>query len=139
MFKLQTPKNTRRAEKALKAAALVTTTGAIYFNSITTGLLQIAGVATTSNQQIFRANETIAVGDARTDVHSLIVDVGDRYLVDTVNNTNVAHNGQRMIIDATGLLLTNTGTDVPGTTGVFVQVGVVGAAAAKQIIAERVN
>lgn len=139
MFKLQTPKNTRRAEKPIKATSLVTTTGALYFNSLTTGALQLAGVATTSNQQLYRANETIAVADARADVHCLIVEVGDRYLVDTVNNSNVAHNGQRMILDATGLLLTNTGTDVSGTTGVFVQVGVVGAAADKKIIAERVN
>lgn len=139
MFKLQTPKNTRRAEKPIKATSLVTTTGALYFYSITTGALQLAGVATTSNQLLYRANETIAAADLRTDVHALIVEVGDRYLVDTVNNTNAAHNGQRMILDATGLLLTNTGTDVPGTTGVFVQVSPVGAAAAKQIIAERVK
>ena len=139
MFKLQTPKNTRRAEKPIKATSLVTTTGALYFNSLTTGALQLAGVATTSNQQLYRANETIAAADVRADVHCLIVEVGDRYLVDTVNNSNVAHNGQRMILDATGLLLTNTGTDVPGTTGVFVQVGVVGAAADKKIIAERVS
>lgn len=139
MFKLQTPRNTRRAEKPTKATGLVTTTGALYFNSITTGALQLAGVATTTNQQLYRANETIAAADLRTDVHCTLVDIGDRYLVDVDNNSNAAHNGQRMILNASGLTLTNTGTDVPGTTGVFVQVSPVGAAAAKQIIAERVS
>lgn len=136
MFKLQTPKNTRRAEKPIKATGLVTTTGALYFNSLTTGALQLAGAATTATQLLYRANETIAAADLRADVHCLIVDQGDRFLVDTVNNSNAAHNGQRMVLDATGLLLNNTGTDAPA--GVFTQVGVVGAAAAKQIIAERV-
>lgn len=136
MFKPQTPKNTRRAEKPIKATGLVTTVGALYFNSLTTGALQLAGAATTATQLLYRANETIAAADNRADVHCLIVDQGDRFLVDTVNNSSTAHNGQRMVLDATGLLLNNTGTDAPA--GVFAQVGVVGAAAAKQIIAERV-
>lgn len=139
MFNLQTPRNTRVAERVPKASALVTTKGALYFYSITTGALQLAGVATTSNQSLYRANETIAAADARVDVHALQVNVGDRFLVDTVNNSNVAHNGQRMILDATGLLLTNTGTDVPGTTGVFQQIAPYGVAADKKILAERVN
>lgn len=137
-FNLTTPKNTRSFEKILKASSLVTTKGALYFYSLTTGLLQLAGAATTANQSLWRASETLAAADARTDVHALEVFQGDRFIVDTVNNSNVAHNGQRMILDATGLLLNNTGTDVSGTTGVFTQVGVVGAAADKKILAERV-
>jgi hypothetical protein len=139
MFNLQTPKNTRVAEKVPKASSLVTTKGALYFYSLTTGLLQLAGVATTSNQSLYRANETIAAADARVDVHCLQVNLGDRFLVDTVNNTNVNMNGQRMILDATGLLLTNTGTDVSGVTGVFQQIAPCGVAADKKILAERVS
>lgn len=138
-FNLQTPKNTRIAESLPKASSLVTTKGALYFFSLTTGLLQLAGAATTSNQLLWRANETIAAADARVDVHCLQVNVGDRFLVDTVNNSDAAHNGQRMILDATGLLLNNTGTDVTGTTGVFEQVRPYGAAADKKILAQRVN
>lgn len=137
-FNLTTPKNTRSYSKVAKASALVTTKGALYFYSLTTVLLQLAGVATTSNQSLFRASETLAAADARTDVHALEVYPGDIFIADTTANTNVNMNGQRMILDATGLLLTNTGTDVAGTTGVFTQIGVVGAAADRKILAERV-
>lgn len=137
-FNLATPKNTRSYLKVPKASGLATTKAALYFFSITTGALQVAGAATTANQILYRASETLVSGDNRTDVHVLEVAQGDTFIVDTVNNSNSAHNGQRMILDATGLLLNNTGTDVPGTTGVFQQIQPVGAAADKKILAQRV-
>lgn len=135
-FKLITPKNTRDVRSVKRAGALATTVDALYFNSITTGSLQLAVAATTANQVLYKANETTASGT--TPFSATIVSKDDEFLVDTENNSNAAHNGQRMILGATGLTLNNTGTDVSGTTGVFVQLDVVGAAADKKIIARRV-
>lgn len=135
-FKLITPKNTRDIRVVKRAGALATTVDALYFNSITTGSIQLAVAATTANQVLYKANETTASGT--TPFSATIVSKDDEFLVDTDNNSNAAHNGQRMILGTTGLTLNNTGTDVAGVTGVFVQLDVVGAAADKKIIARRV-
>ena len=135
-FKLISPKNTRDLRAVKRAGALATTVDALYFNSITTGSIQLAVAATTANQVLYKANETTASGT--TPFSATIVSKDDEFIVDTENNSNAAHNGQRMILGTTGLTLNNTGTDVPGVTGVFVQLDVVGAAADKKIIARRV-
>lgn len=135
-FKLITPKNTRDIRSVKRASSIATTADALYFNSITTGAIQLAVAATTANQVLYKANETTAAGT--TPFSATIVSREDEFIVDTENNSNAAHNGQRMILGTTGLTLNNTGTDVPGTTGVFVQLDVVGAAADKKIIARRV-
>lgn len=134
-FKLITPKNTRDV-RSVGRSSLATTAGVLYFNSITTGALQVAGVATTANQTLYLANETLASGS--TPFSATVCSKEDEYLVDVDNNSNAAHNGQRMILNASGASLTNTGTDVPGTTGVFVQLAVVGATTDKKILARRV-
>jgi hypothetical protein len=135
-FKLITPKNTRDIRAVKRAGALATTVDALYFNSVTTGSIQLAVAATTANQVLYKANETTASGT--TPFSATIVSKDDELLVDTDNNSNAAHNGQRMILGTTGLTLNNTGTDVSGVTGVFVQLDVVGAASDKKIIARRV-
>lgn len=135
-FKLITPKNTRDVRDVKRASAIATTVDALYFNSLTTGAIQLAVAATTANQVLYKANETTASGT--TPFSATIVSKDDEFIVDTENNSNAAHNGQRMILGTTGLTLNNTGTDVAGTTGVFVQLDVVGAAADKKIIARRV-
>lgn len=135
-FKLTTIKNTRDLKATKRASALATTQNFLYTFSLTTGALEVAGAATTNTQLLFLANETLASGT--TPVSTTIVASGDEFLVDTVNNSNAAHNGQRMILNATGDKLNNTGTDVTGTTGVFVQVDVVGAAADRKILARHV-
>lgn len=135
-FKLTTPKTTRDIRAVKRASSIATTAGALYFNSITTGAIQVAGAATTANQVLYLANETTTA--STSPFSAVILSKEDEVLVDTVNNSNAAHNGQRMILDATGLLLNNTGTDVSGTTGVFVQLDVVGAASDKKVLARRV-
>jgi hypothetical protein len=135
-FKLITPKNTRDIRSVKRAGSLATTVDALYFNSITTGSIQLAVAATTANQVLYKANETTTA--STSPFSATIVSKDDEFLVDTENNSNAAHNGQRMILGTTGLTLNNTGTDVAGTTGVFVQLDVVGAAADKKIIARRV-
>ena len=135
-FKLITPKNTRDVRSVKRAGSLATTVDALYFNSITTGSIQLAVAATTANQVLYKANETTTA--STNPFSATIVSKDDEFIVDTENNSNAAHNGQRMILGTTGLTLNNTGTDVAGVTGVFVQLDVVGAAADKKIIARRV-
>lgn len=135
-FKLITPKNTRDIRSVKRASSIATTAGALYFNSITTGAIQVAGAATTANQVLFLANETTTA--STSPFSAVIASKEDEFLVDVDNNSNAAHNGQRMILNATGASLTNTGTDVAGVTGVFVQLDVVGVNTDKKIIARRV-
>jgi hypothetical protein len=135
-FKLITPKNTRDIRAVKRAGSLATTVDALYFNSITTGSIQLAVAATTANQVLYKANETTTA--STNPFSATIVSKDDEFLVDTVNNSNAAHNGQRMILGTDGLTLNNTGTDVSGVTGVFVQLDVVGVNTDKKIIARRV-
>lgn len=135
-FKLTTVKNTRDMRAVKRAGSLATTKDALYFNSVTTGSIQLAVAATTANTVIYLANETTAA--STSPFSGTVTAVGDEFIVDTDNNSNASHNGQRMIVGTTGLTLNNTGTDVAGVTGVFAQVDVVGAAADKKIIAQRV-
>lgn len=135
-FILETPKNTRYAEDRAKATSLATTQGTLYVNNVTTGALEAAGASTGQAQVIWLANETITAGEARPTVHCVRVDLGDVFLVDTANNSNAAHNGQRMVLSAGGATINNTGTDAPA--GVFQQIAVVGAAADRKILAVRV-
>jgi len=134
-FKLTTIKNTRDV-RSVGRSSLATTTGSLYFNALSGGALQLAVAATTANQVLYVSNETLASGS--TPVSMTVCSKEDEYLVDTDNNSNASHNGQRMVIGAGGATLTNTGTDVTGTTGVFVQLAVVGAASDKKILARRV-
>ena len=60
---------------------------------------------------------------------------GDQYEVGTLNNSDATHNYQRMIW-GTGHTANNTGTDVAGDTGLFMQVSTLGATTDKKIIGE---
>ena len=100
--------------------------------SVTTGLLEVSGAATTQVQNLYMCLETIAAG-ARTDVNATYISNDDIFTFDLVNAGNIAHNGQRMLIAAGGLTLNNTGTD--NTAGVFQQIGLSGT---QQAIVRRV-
>lgn len=133
-FKLTTIKNTRDMRATKRSSSVATTVDYLYTFNLSTGALEAASASTDRTQILFKANESATAGT--TPVSTTIVAPGDEFLVDSVNNSNSAHNGQRMLINATGDKLTNSGTDV--TTGVFVQVDVVGAAADKKILARHV-
>ena len=133
---IQEPKNTRYAEDRPKATSLATTLGTLYVNNVTTGALEAAGASTGQAQVIWVANESITAGEARPIVHATRVDQGDIFIADTANNSNAAHNGQRMVLSAGGATVNNTGTDAPA--GVFQQIAVVGAAADRKILVVRV-
>jgi hypothetical protein len=60
---------------------------------------------------------------------------GDVYEVGTINNSSAAHNYQRMIWGA-AQTVNNTGTDVVGDTGIFMQTGTVGVTGDKKIVGE---
>ena len=101
------------------------------------GLLVPADNTTTFAQAEYVSTEAVTAGQALAKVHSLTISENDQFIADTVNNSNVAHNGQRMILDATGALANNTGTD--SAVGVVRQVGVYGAAADRKIVCEFVT
>ena len=129
-FKLVTPKNTRSFEMMNKnGGSFTSVSGALYQQSLTTGQGELAGVATTATQQLWKADEAQAT---TSNFHALKVYPGDVFLVDTTANTAAGQVGQRGIIDATGLLYTNSGTDV--ATGPFQMVAVVGAAADRKAL-----
>lgn len=58
---------------------------------------------------------------------------GDKYIVNTTNNSNANHNYQRMVLTDENEV-NNTGTDSTSDAAVFTQEGTVGAAADKLII-----
>lgn len=133
-FKLTTVKNTRDIKAVKRLTSLATTVDALYASPITGGNLAIAGASAVAGMVIYKANETTSA--STSPFSGTIVATGDEFIVDTVNNSSTAHTGQRMAIDATGLLLTNSGTDAP--TAAFVQVDVIGVATDKKIIARKV-
>lgn len=133
-FSLKTPKNTRNFKDVVRGGSLATTKGALYTISLTTGNLQVAGASTAATQEIYCANQTLSAGTGA--VNCLIVERGDEFLADTVNNTAATHKGQRCVLDATGLLINNTGTDAPA--GPFEIVDIVGVAADKKVLVKRV-
>ena len=126
----------RYGKERPKATSLATTLGTLYVNNVTTGALEAAGASTGQAQVIWVATESITAGEARPTVHALRVDQGDIFIADAANNSNAAHNGQRMVLSAGGATVNNTGTDTPA--GVFQQIAVVGAAADRKILVVRV-
>ena len=116
------------------------TKGQVLQWDLTTGVLIPANNTTTFSETEFVANEAFpntADVSQNNDIHVWKIDSNNQFIADTVNNSSTAHNGQRMILDATGLLANNTGTD--SSVGVFRQTGVVGAPANRQIIGEFVS
>lgn len=56
----------------------------------------------------------------------------DEYVADTTNNSNAAHNYQKMIL-TNASTVNNTGTDSDAAAAIFMQLGTVGTAATKKI------
>lgn len=68
-----------------------------------------------------------------TEVLALEVDGSELVEVESANNSNASHNGDRMAATDENTV-NNSGTDVTGQAAVFVQRGVVGAASDKRIV-----
>ena len=134
-FVIQTTKSAANKRDVVKPLALATTKGAIYVNNVTTGALELAVAGTPTAKVYFLANETQAA-NANTTVNCDVVSREDIFVADLANNSNAAHNGQRMAIATGALTLTNSGTDA--AAGQFEQIAPVGVAADKKALVIRV-
>lgn len=131
MFLQGVIKNTRELLKLEKLSATVITKGQILAKNVSNGKVIPATSSTVRSEIMGIANDTIAAADAETQVEAIEVSHDDTFVADTTNNSNAAHNYQRMIL-TNSLVVNNTGTD--SADGVVEQVGVFGAAADKKII-----
>ena len=123
-------KNTRSISTQNKATGTATTAGLLY--DLTAGEMTAATSGSTRDTIVGVANQTIAAADALTQCLVIDLDENDVWLVDSTNNSNVAHNGQAMIVGANAGVINNTGTT--SAVGVVTQVGVFGATGDRKIL-----
>lgn len=123
-------KNSRQLANLAKGSSTVTTVNQVLAR--TTGGVVIPATSTTVRSEVQGiANQSISSADAQTQVLAIMVDPQDSWVVDSTNNSNVAHNYQRMKL-SNSLTVNNTGTDDPD--GLVEQIGTFGDAADKKII-----
>ncbi len=127
---MQIKNPTRSLIMANKASGTATTTGNIM--AYVSGLAVDATSSEGPEDLVGLCNQTITAGEALTQVPVIEFFAGDTFLADSTNNSNVLHNGQRMIIGANAHTINNTGTT--SAVGVVEQVDVYGAAADKKIL-----
>lgn len=82
-------------------------------------------------------NQTIAAAENLTQVPIIECFENDVWLVDSTNNSNVLHNGQRMVLGANAYTVNNTGTT--SAVGIVEQVDVFGATGDKKILVKFVT
>lgn len=122
--------STRRVVPVSKLAATATTQYTVgAFDS--TGKLIPAVTASTTAEVQGIILQTKTAGDAAVTVEVEEINPDFEYVADTVNNSNAAHNGNKMLL-ATAGTVTNSATDE--ALGQVVQVGVVGVASDKKIL-----
>lgn len=136
-FYFVTSAHNRYGSDPAKNTSTVITKGQILQWDLTTGNVVPSSNTSTFTETEFIATESVAALDVRPEVHVWKIDSNNQCIADTVNNSDVADNGQRMILDATGLLANNTHTD--STVGVFRQTGVIGVPTDRMIIGEFVS
>ena len=113
-----------------KADATATTMGYLY--DLTTGALAAATSSSTRDTIVGVANQTDAGNTGFTQIPVIDLDENDVWVVGSTNNSNVAHNGQAMIMGANAYTVNNAGTT--SAVGVVVQVGTFGATTDKKIL-----
>jgi len=113
-----------------KASGTVTTQN--YLMDLTTGLAVNASSASTTATIAGVCNQTIAAAEALTQVPVIELFQNDVWLVDSTNNSNTAHNGQRMVLGANAYTVNNTGTT--SAVGIVEQVDTFGATTDKKIL-----
>ncbi len=126
---------TRSLKEVPKASATVMTKG--YVLEWAAGLAILGTSSTVVAGLIGVCNKTIAAADAETVVPVIELFQNDVWLVDSTNNSDATHNGQKMVLGANGGIVNNTGTT--SATGIVQQVGVYGAAADKKILVRFLN
>lgn len=131
MFIQNTIKNpTRSIDTYNKGAAVVLDKGEL-LEKAASGLCQPADSSTVRSEVIGVCNQDIAAADALTQVEYIEIFQNDLFIVDTTNNSNAAHNGQRMVL-TDSKTVNNTGTD--DANGIVQQEEVYGDPADKKII-----
>lgn len=125
----------RSLKEVAKATGTVMTKG--YVLAYSSGLAILATSSTVVADVIGVCNKSIAAAEALTLVPVIEAFQNDVWIVDSTNNSDAAHNGQKMVLGANGGVVNNTGTT--SATGIVQQVGVYGAAADKKILVRFLN
>lgn len=136
-FYLVTSAHTRFGKKVPKSTSQAILNGQVLGWDVTAGQVIPLDNTSTFDEALFVSTEAVTAPAALSEVHTIKINENQQYIADTVNNSNAAHNGQRMILNSTGTQANNTGTD--SAVGVVRQVGVVGPASQKQIMVEFVT
>ena len=124
-------KNPTRSLKLVnKLAATVTTMHEILAKD-TGGVVIPATSSTVRSEIVGICNQDIAAAEVLTQVPVIEIFGNDTFVVDVTNNSDVAHDGQRMVL-TDSLTVNNTGTD--DVDGVIEQVEPYGLAAEKKIL-----
>ena len=126
---------TRSLKEVPKASATVMTKG--YVLEWSSGLAILGTSSTVVAGVIGVCNQDITAAEALTTVPVIETFQNDVWIADSTNNSNAAHNGQKMVLGANGGIVNNTGTT--SATGIVQQVGVFGAAADKKILVRFLN
>ncbi len=126
---------TRSLIEVPKGSSTVMTQG--YVLAWSSGLAIPATSSTVVADVIGVCNQSITAGEALTTVPVIETFQNDVWIADSTNNSNAAHNGQKMVLGANGGIVNNTGTT--SATGIVQQVGVYGAAADKKILVRFLN
>jgi hypothetical protein len=121
---------TRSLKEVPKGTSVVSVKGRLLVWA--TGLAVEAAAGATPATLIGICNQDIAAAETLAIVPVIELFENDVWIADSTNNSNVAHNGQEMVIGANGGIVNNTGTT--DTAGVVQQVGVYGAATDKKIL-----
>jgi len=131
MFKQNTIKNPSRSlDTYNKGASIVLVKGEL-LEKATGGLTQPANSSTVRSEVIGLCNQSISAADSLTQVPYIEIFENDLFIVDSTNNSNAAHNGQRMVLTDSETV-NNTGTD--NVNGIVQQEEVYGVAADRKII-----
>jgi hypothetical protein len=127
------------ADRGLEKGAISSITvaeGDLLAYNRSSAILELA-TASTSMEDV--AGVAVAAATtADTEVLFQRITVGDKYVARTTNNSNAAHNYQRMILTDEDAV-NNTGTDSTSDAAVVMQLAPVGAASNKQILVEFVR
>ena len=113
-----------------KAAGTATTINQVLAKSAG-GVVVAASSGTVRSEVEGICNQSIAIADNLTQVPAIVVSSNDTFIADVSNNSNVAHNYQRMVL-TNSLVVNNTGTD--DANGIVEQVEPYGATTDKKII-----
>lgn len=128
---------TNSEAKYIPISSTAFTVGSILELDVGATAWTIANASTEHWQRKAVCIETSTTSD--TEIKAIMVNDLQTWEVDTDNNSNSSHNGDRMLLSATAGKVNNAGTDDTSEEACFVQEAPVGAAADKKIIGKFVG